>query len=89
MPLSGAAGPTRPALRPTRSAFESPTRYANYKSWCETNGHRLPMTSTAFGRSLRDMGIAGQKSGGVMWYPLVLLNGVDSAGRRVPLRAVS
>jgi hypothetical protein len=63
--------------------------YANYKSWCEANGHRLPMTSTAFGRALRDMGIAGKKSGGVMFYPLVILNGLDGAGRAVPLRAVS
>jgi hypothetical protein len=34
--------------------------------WCEANGHRLALTSTAFGRALRDLIIVGQKSGGVM-----------------------
>lgn len=59
--------------------------YANYKAWCEANGHRLPLTSTAFGRALRDMGHSPQKSDGVMRYPLTLLNGLDAAGRPVPL----
>jgi hypothetical protein len=33
------------------------------------------MTSTAFRRALRAMGFAGQKSGGVMFYPFVILHG--------------
>lgn len=83
--LGDATAPARHASERTRASH----LYANYKSWCETNGHRLPMTSTAFGRALRDLAIVNQKSGGVMYYPLVLLNGVDSAGRAVPLGAVS
>jgi phage/plasmid-associated DNA primase len=83
--LGDATAPARHASERTRASH----LYANYKSWCEANGHRLPMTSTAFGRALRDMGIAAQKSGGVIFYPLVVLNGLDGAGRAVPLRAVS
>jgi phage/plasmid-associated DNA primase len=76
--LGDATAPARDASERTRASH----LYANYKSWCEANGHRLPMTSTAFGRALRDMGIAGQKSGGVMFYPLVILSGLDARPAR-------
>ncbi len=31
--------------------------YADYKSWCEDNGHDRPMTQTTFGRALGDLQI--------------------------------
>lgn len=42
--------------------------YADYKAWCEDNGHERPMTQTTFGRALGDLQIirAGKDSAGKM-----------------------